>query len=172
MRATRYDDGPSFCRGHPMRPSIRVSSLAFIASLTLAGCAGTTTTATAPAGPPVPQMTNTMPSGLQYADTEPGKGRSPRRGQVAVVHYTGWLYVDGARGKKFDSSLDKGRPFEFRVGQGDVIRGWDEGVLTMKTGGKRTLIIPPALGYGERGAGTDIPPNATLIFDVELLSVK
>ncbi len=141
------------------------------AMLILTGCAGTTDTAT-PAAPPVPAMATTTPSGLQYADTVPGKGRSPRRGQTAVVHYTGWLYVDGARGKKFDSSVDKGTPFEFRVGQGDVIRGWDEGVITMKTGGKRTLIIPPALGYGERGAGTDIPANATLIFDVELIAVK
>lgn len=154
-----------------MLSSSRVLPLAFAASLlTLAGCAGTTTTT--PAAPPVPAMTTTTPSGLQYADTEPGKGRAPRRGQTAVVHYTGWLYVDGARGKKFDSSVDKGTPFEFRVGQGNVIKGWDEGVLTMKTGGKRTLVIPPALGYGERGAGTDIPPNATLIFDVELIAVK
>lgn len=143
---------------------------ALAASLALAGCAGTTDTT--PAAPPVPAMTTTTPSGLQYADTLPGTGRSPRRGQTAVVHYTGWLYVDGARGRKFDSSVDKGTPFEFRVGQGQVIRGWDEGVITMKTGGKRTLIIPPALGYGERGAGTDIPPNATLIFDVELIAVK
>lgn len=141
------------------------------AAVAIAGCAGTGDPAV-PAGPPVPVMTTTTPSGLQYADTVPGKGRSPRRGQTAVVHYTGWLYVDGARGKKFDSSVDKGTPFEFRVGQGDVIRGWDEGVITMKTGGKRTLIIPPALGYGERGAGTDIPANATLIFDVELIAVK
>ena len=141
------------------------------AMLALTGCAGTGDPAV-PAGPPVPAMTTTTPSGLQYADTQPGTGRSPRRGQTAVVHYTGWLYVDGARAKKFDSSVDKGKPFEFRVGQGDVISGWDEGVLTMKTGGRRTLIIPPALGYGERGAGTDIPPNATLIFDVELIAVK
>ena len=143
----------------------------FAAALMLTGCAGTGDNAT-PVGPPVPAMTGNTPSGLQYADTQPGTGRSPRRGQTAVVHYTGWLYVDGARGRKFDSSVDKGKPFEFRVGQGDVIRGWDEGVLTMKTGGRRTLIIPPALGYGERGAGTDIPPNATLIFDVELIAVK
>jgi peptidylprolyl isomerase len=153
-----------------MRSRPRVLSLAFAASLTLAGCAGTTdTTGTVS---PVPAMATTTPSGLQYADTQPGTGRSPRRGQTATVHYTGWLYEGGAKGRKFDSSVDKGRPFEFRVGQGDVIRGWDEGVLTMKTGGKRTLIIPASLGYGERGAGTDIPPNATLIFDVELIAVK
>ena len=146
-----------------------IAATGVVTLLALAACATTDTT---PAGPPVPAMTTTTPSGLQYADTVPGTGRAPRRGQTAVVHYTGWLYVDGARGKKFDSSVDKGKPFEFRVGQGDVIRGWDEGVLTMKTGGKRTLIIPPALGYGERGSGADIPPNATLIFDVELIAVK
>jgi peptidylprolyl isomerase len=155
-----------------MRSCSRVLSLAVSVSLlALAGCAGTTDTAT-PAAPPVPEMTTTTRTGLQYADTVPGTGRSPRRGQIAVVHYTGWLYNEGVRGKKFDSSVDKGQPFEFRVGQGDVIRGWDEGVLTMKTGGKRTLVIPPQLGYGERGAGADIPPNATLIFDVELIAVK
>jgi peptidylprolyl isomerase len=114
----------------------------------------------------------TTPSGLQYADTQPGTGRAPRRGQTAVVHYTGWLFVEGARGRKFDSSVDKGRPFEFKPGQGQVIRGWDEGVLTMKTGGKRTLIIPPELGYGAQGSPPDIPPNATLIFEVELIAVK
>jgi peptidylprolyl isomerase len=138
-------------------------------ALALAGCAGT---GDAPAPqPPLPQMA-TAPSGLQYADTVPGTGRSPRRGQTAVVHYTGWLYTDGNKGKKFDSSVDKGKPFEFKVGQGQVIKGWDEGVLTMKTGGKRTLIIPPELGYGAQGAGADIPPNATLIFEVELIAVK
>ncbi len=155
----------------PVTRRVTMLAVPFAAMLILTGCAGTTDTAV-PAGPPVPAMSTTTPSGLQYADTVPGKGRSPRRGQTAVVHYTGWLYVDGARGKKFDSSVDKGTPFEFKVGQGDVIRGWDEGVITMKTGGKRTLIIPPALGYGERGAGTDIPANATLIFDVELIAVK
>jgi peptidylprolyl isomerase len=110
-------------------------------------------------------------SGLSYTDTVIGTGASPA-GKTAVVHYTGWLYESGAKGKKFDSSVDRGQPFEFPVGAGRVIKGWDEGVATMKVGGKRTLIIPPAMGYGERGAGGVIPPNATLMFDVELLGVK
>ena len=88
------------------------------------------------------------------------------------MHYTGWLYQNGAKGKKFDSSLDRGQPFEFAIGKRQVIGGWDEGVASMKVGGKRTLVIPPDLGYGARGAGGVIPPNATLIFDVELLAVK
>lgn len=114
----------------------------------------------------------TTSSGLQITDTQVGTGASPKPGQTAIVHYTGWLYVNGAKGKKFDSSVDRNEPFDFPVGRGQVIRGWDEGVATMKVGGKRTLIIPPALGYGARGAGGIIPPNATLIFDVELLAVK
>ena len=114
----------------------------------------------------------TTASGLQYIDTKPGTGAQPRQNQTVVVHYTGWLYVNGAKGKKFDSSVDRGEPFEFPVGAGRVIRGWDEGVGSMKVGGKRTLIIPPQLGYGARGAGGVIPPNATLIFGVELLGAK
>jgi len=114
----------------------------------------------------------TKPSGLQIIDSKVGTGASPKTGQTCVMHYTGWLYENGAKGKKFDSSVDRGQPFEFPIGTHRVIPGWDEGVATMKVGGKRTLIIPPQLGYGERGAGGVIPPNATLIFDVELLGIK
>jgi peptidylprolyl isomerase len=114
----------------------------------------------------------TTPSGLTIIDTKVGTGASPKTGQTCVMHYTGWLYVDGKKGAKFDSSLDHGQPFEFPIGAHRVIAGWDEGVATMKVGGKRTLIIPPSLGYGARGAGGVIPPNATLMFDVELLGVK
>ena len=114
----------------------------------------------------------TTSSGLQIIDSKVGTGASPRTGQTVVVHYTGWLYENGVKGKKFDSSVDRNEPFEFPIGQGRVIQGWDQGVGTMKVGGKRTLIIPPQLGYGARGAGGAIPPNATLIFDVELLSLK
>ena len=114
----------------------------------------------------------TTPSGLQIADIQVGTGPMPRQGQICVMHYTGWLYVNGAKGRKFDSSLDRGQPFQFPLGQHQVIAGWDEGVASMKVGGKRTLIIPPELGYGARGAGGIIPPNATLIFEVELLDVK
>ena len=114
----------------------------------------------------------TTPSGLQIIDSKVGTGASPKTGQTCVMHYTGWLYENGAKGKKFDSSVDRGQPFEFPIGTHRVIPGWDEGVATMKVGGKRTLIIPPQLGYGERCADGVIPPNATLIFDVELLGIK
>ncbi len=116
--------------------------------------------------------TITTPSGLKITDTKVGAGATPKPGQICVMHYTGWLYEGGAKGRKFDSSVDRGQPFEFPLGRRQVIAGWDEGVATMKVGGKRTLIIPPELGYGARGAGGVIPPNATLIFDVELLDVK
>ena len=112
------------------------------------------------------------PSGLKYEDTVVGTGESPANGKKCVMHYTGWLWVDGAKGKKFDSSLDRGRPFDFPIGMGRVIKGWDEGVATMKIGGKRTLLIPPALGYGARGAGGVIPPNATLLFEVQLVDLR
>jgi peptidylprolyl isomerase len=116
--------------------------------------------------------TMTTASGLQIIDSKVGTGASPKSGQTCVMHYTGWLYENGQKGKKFDSSVDRNEPFEFTIGQRQVIAGWDEGVGSMKVGGKRTLIIPPALGYGARGAGGVIPPNATLMFDVELLAVK
>ena len=115
----------------------------------------------------------TTQSGLQIVDTKAGTGAAPQTGQTCVMHYTGWLYENGVKGRKFDSSVDRGEPFEFRVGTGMVIKGWDEGVATMKVGGKRTLIIPPQLGYGTRGAGGGvIPPNATLLFEVELIAVR
>jgi peptidylprolyl isomerase len=114
----------------------------------------------------------TTASGLQIIDTQIGTGATPRTGQTCVMHYTGWLYQNGAKGQKFDSSLDRRQPFEFPIGRGQVIPGWDEGVASMKVGGKRTLIIPPNLGYGARGVGNVIPPNSTLIFEVELLGVK
>ena len=114
----------------------------------------------------------TMPGGLRIIEVKPGTGPVPQAGQTVTVNYTGWLFVDGKKGKKFDSSLDRGQPFSFTFGQGQVIKGWDEGLSTMHVGGKRTLIIPPDLGYGASGAGDDIPPDATLIFDVDLLGVK
>ena len=110
----------------------------------------------------------TTPSGLKYTDEVVGTGKQPQVGQTAVVHYTGWT-LDG---KKFDSSKDRGQPFTFPLGAGRVIKGWDEGVATMKVGGKRILIVPPELGYGARGFPPAIPPNATLKFEVELLDVK
>jgi FKBP-type peptidyl-prolyl cis-trans isomerase len=114
-----------------------------------------------------------MPDGLKYTDTKIGDGATAKAGNKVTVNYTGWLYENGAKGKKFDSSLDRNQPFQFTLGAKQVIAGWDEGVAGMKVGGKRTLIIPPELGYGTRGAGGGaIPPNATLIFDVDLLQVQ
>jgi peptidylprolyl isomerase len=114
----------------------------------------------------------TTPSGLKYQDEVVGTGPAPQPGQKVNVHYTGWLDEGGKPGKKFDSSRDRGQPFTFTLGAGQVIAGWDTGVATMKVGGKRRLVIPPDQGYGARGAGGVIPPNATLIFDVELLGAK
>ncbi|MDP2004677.1 MAG: FKBP-type peptidyl-prolyl cis-trans isomerase [Rubrivivax sp.] len=116
----------------------------------------------------------TTPSGLQYEDTTVGSGEEAKAGQRVSVHYTGWLYdptAANSRGKKFDSSKDRGQPFGFGLGEGQVIRGWDEGVQGMKVGGTRVLTIPADLGYGARGAGGVIPPNATLVFEVDLLGV-
>jgi len=150
-------------------PSARaISALALVTALAGVGAAMAPTPAVAQAA----GATTTTPSGLKITDSKVGTGATPKSGQICVMHYTGWLYEGGAKGKKFDSSLDRGQPFEFPIGQRRVIAGWDEGVATMKVGGKRTLIIPPELGYGARGAGGVIPPNATLIFDVELLDVK
>jgi peptidylprolyl isomerase len=145
-----------------------VSALALVTAVAGAIVAAAPTTAAAQAA----GTTMTTPSGLKIQDSKVGTGATPKAGQICVMHYTGWLYENGTKGKKFDSSVDRGQPFEFPLGQRRVIGGWDEGVATMKVGGKRTLIIPPELGYGARGAGGVIPPNATLIFDVELLDVK
>ena len=111
-------------------------------------------------------------SGLEYEIIKEGSGETPKVGQQVTVHYTGWLNNNGELGKKFDSSVDRGEPFVFPIARGYVIRGWDEGVITMKLGEKRRLYIPAHLGYGSRGAGASIPPNAALIFDVELLKVS
>src|SRR5256885_3978998 len=139
--------------GGPMRPSRRFT---LAAALALAAAAAAT--------PSLAQTGQTMttPSGLQITDTKIGTGPTPKTGQTCVMHYTGWLYENGAKGKKFDSSVDRGEPFEFPIGTRRVIAGWDEGVATMKVGGKRTLIIPPSLGYGARRAGGVVPPNANL----------
>ena len=140
-----------------------ISALTFITSALIAG---------APLAMAQARTTMTTPSGLQITDTKVGTGATPQRGQTCVMHYTGWLFENGAKSKKFDSSRDRGQPFEFPIGMKRVIAGWDEGVATMKVGGQRTLVIPPDLGYGARGAGGVIPPDATLIFEVELLDVK
>jgi peptidylprolyl isomerase len=119
-----------------------------------------------------PEKMTKTDSGLKYKDLKEGKGAKPTKGQKCEVHYTGWLWEDGKKGKKFDSSVDRGKTFSFRVGEGQVIQGWDEGVGLMKVGTKRLLLIPPDLAYGESGAGSDIPANATLLFEVELISAK
>jgi peptidylprolyl isomerase len=138
-------------------------------NILLSACGG----ATSGAGSAAIGQTDAQPSsGLQITDVKTGTGFSPKAGQTCVVHYTGWLYENGAKGKKFDSSLDRKTPFSFVLGEHKVIDGWERGVGTMKPGGKRTLIIPPELGYGSSGSGAAIPPNATLIFEIELLQVK
>jgi peptidylprolyl isomerase len=134
-----------------------------------AGCsAGTSGTNSA-------QMTAsaaTAAPSLQITDTKLGDGVSPKPGHICIVHYTGWVYENGAKGAKFDSSVDRKKPFSFVLGQHKVVEGWEQGVATMKIGGKRTLIIPPALAYGSAGHAPMIPPNATLIFEIELLDVQ
>jgi peptidylprolyl isomerase len=138
-------------------------------------CAAVALALTAVLAPPAPAANSqviTMPDGLKYTDDKIGSGAAAVAGTKVSVQYTGWLDDNGAKGKKFDSSRDRGEPFTFTLGAHEVIAGWDEGVAGMKVGGRRTLIIPPELGYGARGAGGVIPPNATLIFDVELLQVQ
>jgi FKBP-type peptidyl-prolyl cis-trans isomerase FkpA len=146
------------------------SLVLLVCTVSATGC-NSGSDATQPAtGTSVSTITN-----LQYTDRAVGGGTEATAGRQVTVHYTGWLYDAQApnnRGTKFDSSLDRREPFTFRLGGGEVIRGWDEGVAGMKIGGARTLIIPPDLGYGARGAGGVIPPNATLVFDVELLDVR
>jgi peptidylprolyl isomerase len=154
-----------------MRTLSVLLAIALAAILTAASVSAQDTKTAEPEKKSESKMTKTA-SGLQYEDTKVGTGAMPKAGQTCVMHYTGWLWENGAKGKKFDSSLDRGTPFSFPIGQGRVIKGWDEGVATMKVGGKRTLLIPPDLGYGARGAGGVIPANATLLFEVELLEVK
>lgn len=144
----------------------------FSKTLAVALAAVAVSLAMAPGASRAEPETTLTASGLKIIDTKVGTGASPKVGQTAVMHYTGWLYVNGAKGKKFDSSRDHGEAFEFPLGMGNVIRGWDEGVEGMKVGGKRTLIIPPELGYGARAMGNAIPANSWLIFDVELVGVK
>jgi peptidylprolyl isomerase len=117
--------------------------------------------------------TTTGPTaGLQITETKVGTGLTPKPGQTCVVHYTGWLYENGVKGKKFDSSVDRKAPFYFVMGEHKVIEGWERGVSSMKVGGKRTIIVPPVLGYGSAGNGAAIPPNSTLLFEIELLEVR
>ena len=149
------------------------------ASLLLAACSKTPDPGTTPATAPATSATTTTttePTGMDLiiTDIKEGEGAAVAVGQGAEVHYTGWLYDGGApeaKGEKFDSSHDHGQTFTFQVGAGAVIPGWDQGVAGMKAGGQRRLVIPPALGYGARGAGGVIPPNATLVFDVELVAI-
>ena len=143
-----------------------------IAAVTLALALGAGAANAATPAPTAPQIAKghlmTTPSGLEYEDEVVGTGAQPVKGQLVSVHYVGTL----ENGTKFDSSRDRNEPFEFHVGDGEVIKGWDEGVISMHVGGRRKLIIPAALAYGSRGAGGVIPPNATILFDVELLGVK
>ena len=142
--------------------------LLLVAAVAIAACSDKETRSPGGARPEVSATALTKtPSGLAYQDLVVGTGAGPTKGKAVKVHYTGWL----ENGTKFDSSVDRGEPFVFTIGAGEVIPGWDEGIMTMKVGGRRKLIIPPQLGYGAAGAGGVIPPNATLIFEVELLDV-
>jgi FKBP-type peptidyl-prolyl cis-trans isomerase len=160
----------------PTKLNLRALAMLFAGAIVLIVVVVYTTSiarraAEAPAG-----ATPTNPiQGLQMTDVKQGTGTEAVEGKTVVVHYTGWLYDEAApehKGQKFDSSRDRGDPFDFPLGAGHVIKGWDQGVAGMKVGGQRTLVIPPEMGYGARGAGGVIPPNATLVFDVELLDVK
>jgi peptidylprolyl isomerase len=152
---------------------MRASRRDMVVAMGISAAAGTAAALISPVTTASAQPVTTMPNGLKIIDVKVGTGAMPKTGQTVVVNYTGWLYTGGKKGKKFDSSLDRNEPFEFPIGKGQVIPGWDEGVATMRVGGKRTLIIPPDLAYGAGGAGGGlIPPNATLIFDVDLLAVK
>ena len=164
----------------PVRPSSRSSCgtcahWVMIAIIPVAiGCIATAATAQTSASQGQSKL-NATPENLQKIDVKQGTGAEAVAGHTVVVHYTGWLYDSSkpdSHGAKFDSSRDRGEPFGFVLGAGRVIKGWDDGVAGMKVGGRRTLVIPPQMAYGERGAGGVIPPNATLIFDVELIDVK
>jgi len=162
-------DSPTFSAARRRVVLAAALPLAFAAASAMAQAA-----APAPS-PPGESKLSAMPTELQKIDVKQGTGTEATAGKPVIVHYTGWIYDESKpdkKGAKFDSSRDRQVPFGFFLGGGKVIRGWDEGVVGMKVGGQRTLIIPPAMGYGERGAGGVIPPNATLIFDVELLDVK
>lgn len=150
---------PSAIRTRPAPPVLLLLAAAILATVVAAGaCAGERVTS---------------PSGLTYIDEVKGTGAEARPGLTAVVNYTGWLYRNGKRGRKFDSSYDRGEPFAFPIGAGKVIKGWDEGIVGMRVGGKRTLIIPPNLAYGATGAGNGaIPPYATLMFEIELVDLR
>ena len=161
-----------------LRRDVRPPARLFAVVLALTACIGWAQAPSAPrdrVAPPVPSNLGATVTDLQKTDLKQGTGAEATSGKPVIVHYTGWLYDPAApegKGAKFDSSRDRGVPFGFFLGGGRVIKGWDEGVVGMKVGGQRRLVIPPQLGYGERGAGGVIPPNATLIFDVELIDVK
>jgi FKBP-type peptidyl-prolyl cis-trans isomerase len=156
----------------PIRSAVAAAALGFFA------IAAEPASAQAPASPSASAnaqegKTTELADGLKYTDAKVGDGTEAQKGYIVQVQYTGWIYKNGNKGAKFDSSLDRGKPFTFTLGKHEVIDGWEEGVAGMKVGGKRTLIIPPNLAYGARGgAGGVIPPNATLIFDVELVSAR
>jgi peptidylprolyl isomerase len=156
----------------PLLRSIRPTTLAVVVLLSQAVATGARAADPGQVETEKGKTLTKTQSGLQYRDIEEGKGEKPKSGEVCVVHYTGWLWVNDAKGKKFDSSKDRGVPFAFPISRRKVIPGWDEGVAAMKVGGKRELIIPPKLGYGADGSSGVIPPNATLFFEVELLELK